>query len=171
MGIGRRLGEAVRAGRSAVQAQELARAGIGDLAPEPRPESLGALVVGLAANAVDEAAQAVRTIGRPQDAFRVLITDRAEIALYQLEGFVTEYLAPGQALVATAPGRDADLYLGRRLALVVEKWNLRSVLVFGPAAAALAKKARPACTGRPREVFAPGDGHLLHGRTIGGVLQ
>jgi hypothetical protein len=174
MGLGKRLSDALRAGRVAVQAQDLARAAIAELGPpeaEPRPESLGALVVGLGVQELAAIPPTMRAAGQAEDAFRVLITDQADIAPYQMQGFVAEYLAPPAALARAASGRDADLYLRRRLALIVDKWNLRSVLVFGPAAERLAGSARAAWTGRLRDVFAAGDAHAQPRRRITGVLK
>ena len=131
MGLGKRFSDAVASGRAAVRALEEGE----PFAPGPQP-GLGALVVGLAAAEIAELAPSLLAAARREGARAVLLTDAADIAVFQLPEIATEYLAPLPGLAAAAPGRDAELYLRRRVELIRRKWNLMRVLYFGETAAA-----------------------------------
>ena len=113
MGLGKRFSEAVASGRAAVRAIEQGE----PFAPGPQP-GLGALVVGLSAAEIAELAPSVLVAARREGARAVLLTDATDIAVFQLPEIATEYLAPLPGLAAAAPGRDAELYLRRRLMLI-----------------------------------------------------
>jgi len=120
MGLKKRIEEALAAGHRAVELDEHRRA----------QEAPGVAVVAFGSDwqtAPDR--NHLESLGQKfRNAHRILITSSTNLDLYQLDGFVTEYVP------ATADMKDAEnMYCARKIAVLRKKWDLQEFIPADPA--------------------------------------
>jgi hypothetical protein len=109
-------------------------AGDGAAPRDPPARALLACVVGLDRGALALVIETVRAHADRAAARPVFLTDGLQFDLFRAAGVAFEHL-PGQADVA--PALDAAgwrLYVARRLALLVEKWQATAIVAYGEGA-------------------------------------
>ena len=133
MSLSKRFRDALEAGRSAVQQADSAVVLSGDVSG---PSQFAIPSIGYAALAADadfDLVAAKISSKRPglKNQRRILITNSADLRLYQIEDVITEYLPfPTDAEVDAITDK-MRIYNARRLQLMCEKWSLPRLLTLG----------------------------------------
>jgi hypothetical protein len=121
----KRLAAALEAGRATRQ----------PTAPLPPPlkarRMLMALVQGRSFDEVQANLASLRKIAAEKDLGLVIVTDQTDIALFQIPGCITEYLASPDVFDRLSGAQDPQIYVARRLGILVRKWEPVQVAPFG----------------------------------------
>jgi len=132
--IFQRVSEAVKAGRAASQQADV---------PAPTAAAgatkryLLALILGQSLEEASATAASLRAAASEKHLSVVLVTDQPDIAIFQINGCITEYLPPLALLDGRAQKADIETYLARRFSILMDKWEPVQTLPFGEASESL----------------------------------
>ena len=90
-----------------------------------------ALILGQSPEEALTTAATLRNAAKEKNLTVVLATDQPDIATFQIEGCITEYLPPLSMLDGRASRQDIETYLERRLGILIEKWEPLQTIPFG----------------------------------------
>lgn len=125
-----RLSNAIDAGRAASQTYNT-------ITPA-QPANIGrsqrymmVMILGQSLVEASAIAETLRRTAREKNYRIVLVTDQTDIAIFQIDGCITEYLPPSAHLDGRAQKVDIDAYLDRRISILMDKWEPVQTLPFG----------------------------------------
>lgn len=105
----------------------------------PGSPILCVVLAGLQAGGRERALELVERQCRQRGMTPLIITDDDDFLPFRGRRMVVEYLPARAALEAAAPGRPAEVYLQRRLALLRRKWRPARIIALGEGAGLLVK--------------------------------
>lgn len=94
--------------------------------------TIAVLALDLSREDLESVSDTVSAIGETKGLIPVIFTDMPDFSVFRERRIVFEYFPPKSVQDTLAPDRDWELYLRRRLALFVEKWQPVDIVAFGP---------------------------------------